>query len=181
MPVPGSTMKVAAVGGIALSTIVVGVAAANAAPTALPGLSLEADATAEAVDSADATGEDGGRGPAGRRHGKMRGESAAALAEKLGVEEGALEDAVAAVRERVRENGRDALAAALAEELGIEESAVTEALDELRTERRDEARTSFAERLDAAVEEGTLTEADKESVLKAFDAGILGRGPGGHR
>ena len=35
----------------------------------------------------------------------------------------------------------------------------------------------LVERLDAAVEEGTLTEADKESVLKAYDEGVLD-GPG---
>ena len=56
-------------------------------------------------------------------------------------------------------------------------------LEERFAEFREEARAALVDRLDAAVEEGTLTEADKESVLKAYDEGVLdgpGGGPFGH-
>lgn len=171
MSLSRSTVKAVAVGGLALSTIAVGVVAANAAPTALPELST---AGSYAGDTAE------GLAPMGRGPHGMRGQRhAEELAERLGVEQDALEDAMATLRENRREEGRAAMAAALAEELGLDEATVTSAFEELRTERQATARTTFAERLAAAVEDGTLTEADKESVLKAFDAGVLGRGPGG--
>ena len=107
------------------------------------------------------------------------GEAQRGLAEKLGIEESALEDAMSSLRENRSEEGRAAMAAALAEALGIDEQTVTTAMEELRAERQAQARTTFGERLDEAVADGTLTAADKESVLKAFDAGLLGRGPGG--
>ena len=37
----------------------------------------------------------------------------------------------------------------------------------------------LVEKLDAAVDEGTLTKADKASVLKAYDAEVIGGGPDG--
>lgn len=63
--------------------------------------------------------------------------------------------------------------------LGIDAAKVTAAFDELRAERQAEARAAFGARLDEAVKAGKLTEADKASVLKAFDAGVLG-GPWHH-
>ena len=176
MSMPTSTMKAVAVGGIALSTVALGVVAANAAPSSLPVLASATDDTADSDDTTDDVAADAGRG---HRPGGMRGEHTAALAEKLGVEESALEDAMATLRENRGEEGRAAMASALAEALGIDEQTVTTAMEEMRTERQAEARTAFGERLDEAVADGTLTAADKESVLKAFDAGLLGRGPGG--
>ena len=58
--------------------------------------------------------------------------------------------------------------------LGIDESTVSDALETLRDAAETERRTALGERLDQAVEDGDLTDADKESVLKAFDAGVLG-------
>ncbi len=176
MSLSRSTVKAVAVGGLALSTIAVGVVAANAAPTALPELST---AGSYAGDTAEGSAPMG-RGPHGLR-GQQHPQHAGELAERLGVEQDALEDAMATLRENRREEGQGAMATALAEELGLDEATVTSTFEELRTERQATARTTFAERLDAAVEDGTLTEADKESVLKAFDAGVLGRGPGGQR
>ena len=80
-------------------------------------------------------------------------------------------------------------AAALAEALGIEQSRVEEALEEIRAEMetqmeerfdemRAEMRSGLVERLDDAVADGTLTESDKESVLKAYDEGVIGFPPG---
>ena len=58
---------------------------------------------------------------------------------------------------------------------------VQAALDAARTEARATERADLKTRLDAAVKAGTLTAADEASVLKAFDADLLGGrgGPGG--
>ena len=132
-------------------------------------------------------------GPGG--HGRGGFVDAAALAKALGVSEDKVSDALDAVREATRPDADSkpadgeqpapptdeeraereaAFVAALAEELGLDESKVSDALDTLRAAARAEHRTDLSERLDQAVEDGDLTDADKESVLKAYDAGVLG-------
>ena len=71
-----------------------------------------------------------------------------------------------------------AFATALAKALGLSEDKVSDALDTVRAAREADRRQELGERLDTAVEDGDLTAADKASVLKAFDAGVLG---GPHR
>ncbi len=77
---------------------------------------------------------------------------------------------------------KDDLAAALAEELGIDEAKVTAALEKIHAARQAEARAAhladLRSRLDTAVEEGTLTEAESAAILKAAEAGVLAPGPG---
>lgn len=117
------------------------------------------------------------RGPGGHHRGGMRfgGED---LAEALGVSEDTLRAALEAVREDIRpgerEDMRSKLAEALAEELGISEAKVTAAFEEVRSAHEADRRSALADRLDEAVEDGKLTADDKASVLKAFDAGVLG-------
>ena len=135
-------------------------------------------------------------GPFGGPFGGPGGDAAAELAEKLGVSEDEVTDAFAAIREDLaprledraegarpvpptdeeREAKQGELAAALAEELGVEASAVEDAFAELHDDLQAGVRDSLADRLDDAVGDGDLTEADKASVLKAFDAGVLGFG-----
>jgi len=90
--------------------------------------------------------------------------------------------------EAEQEAHQDELAAALADALDVDAAEVETALEEIRAdveaameerfaEFREQARADLVERLDDAVEEGTLTEADKRSVLKAYDEGVLD-GPG---
>lgn len=62
----------------------------------------------------------------------------------------------------------------LAEALGISEDELTKAFEELRDAAESGIREDLEERLDGAVEDGDLTEADKKSVLKAYDAGVIG-------
>ena len=88
-------------------------------------------------------------------------------------------------------------ASALAKELGVDEGKVSAALDKLRDEKadakadakgnekgdkapREGERQDLKTRLDTAVKEGKLTQAEADAVLKAAEAGILGPG-GGHR
>lgn len=63
---------------------------------------------------------------------------------------------------------------ALAEALGISESELTKAFEELHDAAESGIREDLEERLDGAVEDGDLTVADKKSVLKAYDAGVIG-------
>ena len=156
-----------------------------------------ADDTGTTSDSSSATaGEPGPGGPGGPGgHGRGGFLDAAALAKALGVSEDKVSDALDAAREATRPDDDSrpadgeqpapptdeeraereaAFVAALAEELGLDESTVSDALDTLRAAARAEHRTDLSERLDQAVEDGDLTEADKESVLKAYDAGVLG-------
>jgi len=78
------------------------------------------------------------------------------------------------------------LASALAKELGVDESKVSDALEKLRSEQKPEGtrkppREDLKTRLDKAVEEGKLTRAEADAVLKAAEAGVLGPFGGGHR
>ena len=124
---------------------------------------------------------------AGSRHGGPR--------DPLGVDEAKVTTAVTAAREATRPEApaagesrtapteaeraaRDtAFAAALAKELGVDQAEVT-GLADVRAAHQAERRTELSTQLDAAVTAGTLTAADKASVLKAFDAGVLKGGPG---
>lgn len=127
-------------------------------------------------------------------HHRAGGPSGADLAEELGVSEAKLADAMAAVhddlkppadgarhmppdRAQIAEH-KAAFASALATELGLSEAKVTAALETVRAEAQAEHRDDLSARLSDAVDAGDLTEADKASVLKAFDAGLLG-GPFG--
>lgn len=137
-------------------------------------------------------------GADGRNQGS-RGPDAGALAEKLGLSEATVADAISAVRDQMdtldppsadateaeREAARDARQAAFAEalaaELGIDEAQLTAALDELQAE-REAARAAAAEAaLEQAVADGDLTQSEADAVQKAIDAGIVvipGRGSG---
>ena len=70
---------------------------------------------------------------------------------------------------------RDAqLAKALAEKLGLDEAKVAQALAEIRTARQAERAAALKERLDAAVADGTLTQAEADAVTKAVEKGVIG-------
>lgn len=171
---------------------------------AIAGAGLAAGGVAMAA--AETGSPDGSTSPSAYPGGPRgdRGRLAETLAEELGLDQDRVETALRAVRGELRSHRADAaeaeraerqaaLAEALAEELGVSEAKVTAALEVVRKaadadreERRADARTALVERLDDAIEAGTLTEADKASVLKAYDADLLRggfghRGPGGPR
>ena len=133
----------------------------------------------------------GGRGQAGEmRRGGMQ---AAELAEKLGLDEAKVSDALQTAHDALREahqaddattrptleQRRAELAAELAKALGVDEAKVTEALTALETERNAERAADLQDRLDQAVTDGTLTRAEADAVKKAVEAGVIGGGPGG--
>jgi len=146
------------------------------------------DTTSTTSTSSSAVpGPDGfGRGPGG--HGGFH--DSGELAKALGVTQARLDAAFAAIRDELappaeidrsnppaegeRTAMRGKLATALAAELDLTKAKVLAAMDKVEAARQATERTDLATRLTAAVKAGTLTSADKASVLKAFDAGVLG-------
>lgn len=67
-----------------------------------------------------------------------------------------------------------ALAASLAKSLGIDEAKVKTALEELRMEAQKSRAAALKPRLDQAVSDGTLTQAEADAVTKAVEQGVIG-------
>jgi len=67
-----------------------------------------------------------------------------------------------------------ALAASLAKSLGIDEAKVKTALEELRTQAQSDRAAALKGRLDQAVKDGTLTQAEADAVTKAVEKGVIG-------
>lgn len=172
------------------TAVAAGVAGAG---LAVGGVALaSADDGATTVSTRAEAPDHGGRGPGGPG-GPGGHVDAASLADALGVSEEDLTAALEAVHEELRpsddadrsgppseaerEERAAALAAALAAELDLDEAEVTAALEQVREDRSAERRDALVERLDEAVDDGDLTAEDKESVLKAYDAGVLGGHP----
>lgn len=65
-------------------------------------------------------------------------------------------------------------AAALAKSLGIEEAKVTTTLEELRVESRTVRTAELETKLDAAVGDGTHTQAEVDAGTKAIEKGAIG-------
>lgn len=182
--------------GIARISVAGGIAAV--------GLTLGGVAMAQAADdTSTASGTATTSSPAperqgfGHRGGPGGGDLAGELADELGVTEAEVTEALAAVREELpaperpaagddatppteaeRAERQAAFAKALAGELDLTTAKVSDALAAIHAEHEAEHRSTLESRLDGAVEDGDLTAADKASVLKAFDAGVLG-GPRG--
>lgn len=179
--------------GIARISVAGGIAAV--------GLALGGVAMANAADSTTSSADTPTTSSAapegfGHRGGPGGGDLAANLAEELGVSESKVSDALDAVREDLpaperpavgerptpptaeeRAAHETAFAGALAGELDLTTAKVSEALAAIHAEHEVAHRSDLSSRLDDAVEAGDLTAADKASVLKAFDAGVLaGRG-----
>ncbi|MBT2520507.1 hypothetical protein [Arthrobacter sp. ISL-28] len=141
-----------------------------------------------------------GGGKHGHHHGD-RGAQVAALAAKLGVDEAKVADALRDFRDANRPPGppadgqkpdgqkpdrrkpdrrkldrsamEGALAASLAKSLGIDEAKVKTALEELRTEAQKSRAAALKPRLDQAVSDGTLTQAEADAVTKAVERGVI--------
>lgn len=185
--------RIAVAGGItAIGLTLGGVAMANAADSDTTTNSTSTSTTAAPADREGGFGHRGGPGGPGGA------EMAQELATKLGIDEEKVADALDAVREDLpkpekpaagekptapteaeRAERQAAFAKALAKELDVSTAKVTSALEAIHAAHEAEHRDALATRLDTAVKAGELTTTDKASVLKAFDAGVLGGGPGG--
>lgn len=164
---------------------IAGMASATTTPTPTP----SASSSAPADGGSGAAPADGKGGRGGHGHGGIRGVETAGLATKLGVDEARVTEALKAAREANKpatkpaegENpgaaARDAaLAKSLAASLGIEEAKVTVALAELRSEAQAEKAAALKTKLDQAVTDGKLTQAEADAVTKAVEAGVIGGG-----
>jgi hypothetical protein len=172
---------------------IAGVASATTTPTPSPSASSStpSDGSTSAAPG-DGKGGRGGHGHGG--FGGFGGTDAAELATKLGVDEAKVTDALKAFREankpttppaegtktegtRPDPAARQAeLAKSLAATLGIDEAKVTAALDELRTAEQAERAAALKTRLDQAVTDGKLTQAEADAVTKAVQNGVIGGG-----
>ena len=147
--------------------------------------------TPSATSSTEGSTPDGGQGRHGG-HGRDGVQIASALATKLGVDESKVTAALKAFRDANKptsppaegtqgtkpdRTARDAaLAKSLAEALGVDESKVTAALEEIRTEAKAARSAELKTRLDKAVSDGKLTQAEADAVTKAVEAGVIGGG-----
>ena len=189
----GSTKRITlgvAAGALALGAGLGVTGVATAASTPSPG-ATDPGTTAAGTAPADGTAGDG-FGPRGGHQGD-RGRLAAQLATKLGVDEAKVTEALQAFREANKPSAPPAegsteatrpdcaamdaaLATSLAGKLGIEEAKVTAALSEIRAAARAEHAADLKARLDKAVGDGTLTQAEADAVTKAVEKGVIGGG-----
>ena len=79
-----------------------------------------------------------------------------------------------AEREAEPEARQAEFAKALTEKLGIAEAAVTEALESAASERSAESAEKLKTKLDQAVTDGKLTQAEADAVSKAVETGVIG-------
>lgn len=156
--------------------------AADPATSPSPSTSAgSSDTTADGTERHGRGGRSGMRGP----------DMAGKLAEKLGVEEARVTEALRSAHDALHEardtagddatrpthQERDAaLAAELAKALDIDEATVTEALADIERERGAERAAVLQDRLDQAVTDGTLTRAEADAVKKAVESGVIGGG-----
>lgn len=166
------TSKLAIIGGSLAVALGTGALAAHAQNAT--------DVPAASASASQLPGKD-------RDKGNKDDKGPAELAKKLGVSEDKLKEAMDSLRsegsgeQKGERPDKSAMDQKLATALGIDVSKVEQAMSEMHSEREAEHRTELSSRLDEAVSKGTLSSSDKDSVLKAFDAGVLGGGPdGGH-
>lgn len=123
------------------------------------------------------------------------GGDVAALAQKLGVDETKLRQALGTVRDELkaeRKAGRgngttpprlgvlsDDFANKLATQLGISTDKVKTAITDLRAAAEASRQQAFTNRLDQAVKDGKLTQAEADAVKKAAKLGLIGPGARG--
>ena len=177
----------AAAGALALG-IGVGIAGfASADPTTTPSPNPSASAPADPGR--------GGPGHGGHRGGPGRGVADSDLAKQLGVTEAKVTEALQEIREANRPakpstapsadpsakptrpdpaEREASLAKALAEKLGLDEAKVTKAFDEIRAARQADRAAELKTKLDAAVKDNTLTQAEADAVTKAVEKGVIG-------
>lgn len=179
----------ALLGGLTVTGLGVGAATlAYADPSASP------TPSASATASPDQQGQQGQQGRGGR--GMHDGQEAKDLAAKLGVDEAKVTEALKAIHdeEHAANQGGTAtgdkttkpdpatreadLAKKLAEKLGVDQAKVSQALTEVRQAHQADEKSRFSARLDTAVKDGKLTQAEAQAVQKAADAGVIGMGGG---
>lgn len=175
----------AAAGIIGVGSLI-GIAYAQADPT-------DSQSPSASSSSSAGLGNQHHRGGQEGRGMMMQGNMAAKLAEKLGLDQTRVADAIEAAQDATRPTDRDAgtrlteaqreavheaFVQELASQLGSDQATVSKALDEIRAEADTQRKADLQTRLDKAVSDGKLTKAEADAVLKAAEAGIIGFGGG---
>jgi hypothetical protein len=176
---------IAAVAGVVALGAGLGIAGiANADPTPTP-------TTTSSPTGAPSGAPDPRHGPGRDGHGPREDALAAKLADKLGIDQAKVTDALKAVRDETRPTTRPtpgadrpapgdrdaALAKALAGKLNIDEAKIKTALDKIRSAEATDRAAALKTRLDDAVKAGTLTQAEADAVTKAVEKDVINVGP----
>lgn len=156
---------------------VTGMASATTTPTPTPSTSSSA-----ATDNPDNNGMRGG-------HGGDRGQLAADLATKLGVDQAKVTAALRTFRDANKAATKQAggtepdhaamdaaMAKSLATTLGIDDAKVTTALTDIHGAEQATRAAALKTKLDKSVNGGTLTQAEADAVTKAVEKGVIGGG-----
>jgi hypothetical protein len=189
-----------AAAGAAIAAIGLGVSQVARADDATPTPTPSATSTPGNGNPGQGWGPGGRHGGLGKGLGMGRGmgmgggADLSALATKLGVDEAKLKDALKAVRDELRASRtpgqgkatkpdpttmQDELATKLASKLGIDAAKVKAAFADLQATEEAAHQKAFDDRLDKAVTDGTLTQAEADAVKKAAKAGVIDMdGPG---
>ena len=192
---------------VAAGVVVTGVAVVriqatpSSAPVAATSTTRPSPDTSEPTPGKGWTRRPGhGWGPGGpkdvfRGHG-VGGWLVSELADKLGVDESAVRDAMKEARDSLTSEWRsgdrsgpppwaggpgamrESMVEAFAKALGVSPDEVTSALEEIRSEAQADREATLKERLDTAVSDGTLTQDEADAVMKAAREGVIPVGVG---
>ncbi len=175
------------VGALGLGIGATNLAAADTTPTPVSSVTeTDTKTQQQKAKSAQETGKfDRHPGRHGFGHHVWHGkEGASDLAKKLGVSKEKLMKASREMREAFK-NGekpnKDEFTKTFAEKLGVDQQKLIEALEELRAEHRTANMTALKARVEAAVANGKLTQAEGDAVIKAAEKGVIGMPHGPRR
>lgn len=188
-----STKKTAAAVAAGVITLGAGVGVAtfaSADPTPSTSPSTSASPSTGSTAAPDQRGGPGSRG--GDHGGRGQGdvELAKTLATELGVTEAKVTEALKALREESKPTAKPsagtekpdptareaALVKGLASKLGVDEAKVQAAFDTIEAARQTDRAAALKTKLDAAVKDGTLTQAEADAVTKAVEKGVISGG-----
>lgn len=192
--VVAAVVAAAVAAAVAVAVGITGIARADDAPSHPVTLSSTAPATPPAPSHpGPGPGHGRGWGPGGAAQLHAMGSPMLTdLAGRLGVDTSTLRSALKRVRTHLKDArsaakkpgqqrpdpsvAEAAFAKALADDLGLPEQKVADALTAIRDERQRAREQRLSDRLDHAVQDGTLTQGEADAVRKAVKEGIIPMG-----
>lgn len=160
---------------------------AMADPTTSPSSPSSSSSSTPAPSGTASTPADG-QPMDGQHGGVIEQKIADQLATKLGMDATTVQQALHATRQEISQKRadttdwkalRDEFVNTLAGKLGVSTDKLQQALDAVRQENQQQRMTNFNNRIDKAVANGTLTQAEGDAVKSAAAKGVIG--PTAHR